>query len=115
MNKDNLEKQNNPSEGDNGNKGQEHHPDYNPHFGQGVDDHRLPGDPSAVKSENDSLDIESRWQDIESDYRKKHPGITDEDVNFRTGEFDNMTDRIAKRTNRSREDVDEEIRNWQNS
>lgn len=59
-----------------------------------------------------SDDVESRWNDIESDYRRRYPNITDDDVNYRQGEFDTMTDRIAKRTNRSREAVNDEIRNW---
>lgn len=59
-----------------------------------------------------SRDIESRWQDIESDYRRRYPDITDEDVDYREGEFDNMTDRLAKRTNRSRDQVNDEIQNW---
>lgn len=62
--------------------------------------------------EQASKDLERRWQDIEKHYRRRYPNITDEDVNFRTGEFDNMTDRIAKRTNRNRKDVNDEIRNW---
>ena len=60
-------------------------------------------------------DIESRWNDIESDYRKRHPSVTDEDVRYGAGEFDIMTDRLAKRTNRNRQDVNDEIKNWQDS
>ncbi|RXJ44356.1 hypothetical protein [Gelidibacter gilvus] len=60
-----------------------------------------------VKSDN-----ESRWKDIEEDYRKRYPNITDEDVNYRLDGFDDMTGRIAKRTNRNREDVNNEIRDW---
>jgi len=68
------------------------------------------------KNNNDSnRDIESRWHDIESDYRRRYPNLTQDDVNYRQGEFDNMTDRIAKRTNRNRQQVRDEIENWQNS
>lgn len=90
------------------------------------DDHRMDkrtnpvedGDTYDQKLENDSdanLDTESHWNKIKGDYRKRYPNVTDEDVDYRTGEFDNMTDRIAKRTNRKREDVYNEIRDWDSS
>lgn len=63
-----------------------------------------------VKSDN-----ESRWKGIEEDYRKRYPNITDEDVNYQSDGFDDMTGRIAKRTNRNREDVNNEIRDWQST
>ena len=65
-----------------------------------------------IDSNPSGRDVESRWNGIESDYRKKHPSVTNEDVDYRSGEFDNMTDRIAKRTNRNRNDVNGKIRNW---
>ncbi|MCK0125071.1 hypothetical protein MWU76_11725 [Gelidibacter sp. F2691] len=57
--------------------------------------------------------FEDRWETIRKDYRKQYPTITDDDVNYRTGEFDMLTQNIARRTNRSREQVSEEIKNWQ--
>ena len=61
----------------------------------------------------DLTEIETKWKDIESSYRKEHPTLTEEDVNYREGEFDDMVHRIARRTNRSRELVLEDIKNWQ--
>ncbi|MDN3724145.1 hypothetical protein QRD02_07105 [Aequorivita sp. SDUM287046] len=72
--------------------------------------------------ENDNLqnlnrnaenDLETKWNDIAPSYRKMYPSITEQDVDYREGEFDSMTDRIAKRTNRRREDVLSEIRDWE--
>ena len=60
-------------------------------------------------------DMVNAWKDIETDYRKRYPNITDEDVHYKSGEFDSMTDRIAKRTNRNRQDVNNEIKDWQSS
>lgn len=57
-------------------------------------------------------DWQSRWTDIRSDYRKRYPSLTEEDVEYGDGDFDNMTDRIAKRTNRNFQNVQDEIRNW---
>lgn len=66
-------------------------------------------------SSTSNYDVESHWNDIKSDYRQRYPDVTDEDVNYKSGEFDNLTDRIAKRTNRNLEDVKNEIRDWDSS
>lgn len=55
---------------------------------------------------------ETHWTDIESDYRKRYPDLTDEDLQTESGEFKHMADRIAKRTNRTSEEVTKEIRDW---
>ena len=57
----------------------------------------------------------TQWKNILSDYRRKYPAITDEDIHLETGGFDNMTGRIAKRTNRNREDVYNEVKDWNNT
>ncbi|TXD81561.1 hypothetical protein ESY86_06915 [Subsaximicrobium wynnwilliamsii] len=57
-------------------------------------------------------DLESRWNEIESNYRRRHPNVTDEDVDYEKGEFDSMTNRVAKSTNRSRDQINEDIGNW---
>ena len=88
------------------------------------DDHRMDrrtnsGEVDGDKERNNNeknpdlnRDIESRWLDIESDFRKRYPEVTDEDVRYRTGEFDNMTDRLAKRTNRNVGAITKEIKYW---
>ena len=60
-------------------------------------------------------DTEKNWKNIEVDYRRRYPDVTDEDVMYKSGEFDLMTGRIAKRSNSNREDVNNEIREWNNS
>ena len=60
-------------------------------------------------------ELEGQWSNIQADYRKRYPEITDTDVNYRMGEFDHLTHQIAKRTNRSSEAVADEIKNWKNS
>lgn len=57
-------------------------------------------------------ELEGRWSSIQNDYRKEYPTVTEEDITYRTGEFDLMIDKVAKRTNRSRDQVATEIKNW---
>lgn len=63
-------------------------------------------------NEEANREVESRWKAIESDYRKRYPKITDADVNYKSDDFNSMTRRIAKRTNRTPQEVRKEIKNW---
>ena len=72
--------------------------------------HRGYTEDSKLNSSNDSL--EGKWSNIQADYRKKNPTITDADIDFKSGEFDHMIASIARRTNRSTEDIENEIKNW---
>lgn len=65
---------------------------------------------SKLNSGDSSL--EGRWSNIQADYRKKNPTITDEDIDFEKGGFDHMIASIARRTNRSTKEIEKEIRNW---
>lgn len=56
--------------------------------------------------------LEGRWSNIQADYRKKNPTITDDDVDLKKRNFDQMIASIARRTNRSTKEVEKEIRNW---
>lgn len=75
-------------------------------------DHHQEFDSSTSDFSSADQDLQSRWTDIESDYRKRYPSLTEEDIDYSDGDFDGMTDRIAKRTNRNYQDVQDEIRNW---
>ncbi|TXE07338.1 hypothetical protein ES711_11250 [Gelidibacter salicanalis] len=57
-------------------------------------------------------DVELRWQEIESSYRNYYPNLTDEDLEYHEGTFDTVMARIAKRTNKSVQEVNDEIWEW---
>ena len=61
------------------------------------------------------LDVETQWQQIKDAYRNTYPTLTEDDTTYRDGEFDDMTHRMARRTNRTREQIVDEIINWVNS
>ncbi len=63
--------------------------------------------------DDDHNEIENRWKNISADYRRRYPNITEDDITYKSGEFDNMIDRIATRTNRDRDAISKEIKNWQ--
>lgn len=72
--------------------------------------HRGYTEDSKLNTTDDSL--EGRWSNIQADYRKKYPELTDDDVNNANSEFDDIVNRIARRTDRSRKKVEDDIRSW---
>jgi len=56
--------------------------------------------------------LEKKWQLIANAYRKENPGLSEEDISYRDGEFDLMTDKTTKKTNKDRETVWKEIQEW---
>ncbi|QDO94474.1 hypothetical protein FNB79_11030 [Formosa sediminum] len=57
-------------------------------------------------------DLQKKWNAIQEEYRNQYPEVTAEDVDFQTDEFDALTTRLAKRTNKSTEAVKQEIKDW---
>jgi hypothetical protein len=72
--------------------------------------HRGFTEDSKLNFTDDSL--EGRCSNIQSDYRKKYPELRDEDIKYNPNEFDAMVNRIARRTDRSRQEVENDIRGW---
>ncbi|RXJ49606.1 hypothetical protein [Gelidibacter gilvus] len=72
--------------------------------------HRGYTEDSKLNTGDDSL--EGRWSNIQADYRKKNPTITDDDVDSKKRNFDQMIASIARRTNRSTTEIEKEIRDW---
>jgi len=64
------------------------------------------------KRQLNAQEREQQWGNIKKSYRQKYPNLTEEDVSYRSGEFDNMTQRVAQKTNRSRDQVNQEIDTW---
>jgi len=55
---------------------------------------------------------ENNWNRVKDQYREKYPQLSQEDTKYRDGEFEQMTERIGKKTNRNSQDVQNEIKNW---
>lgn len=62
--------------------------------------------------DSSTRDIEMRWQEIEKDFKSHYPELSEEDLKYREGEFNEMIERIAKRTNKSSQEVRDKIWEW---
>lgn len=60
-------------------------------------------------------DLERKWGEIHTEYRRRYPELLHEDLHYRPGGFNSMTERIAKRTFRNTDDVLQEIIHWRPS
>ena len=59
-----------------------------------------------------SLNLEEKWQEVKADYQNKYPMLTQKDLELQPGQFGDMADRIASKTQRCRSTVSIEIRYW---
>jgi|GEM_PF-2623956 len=66
------------------------------------------------KSQSHS-DIETKWAEIQTDYRHRYPELANEDLSYEPQQFDMLTKHIAQKTLRTPEEVREEIQNWKPS
>ncbi|WP_179345851.1 hypothetical protein [Winogradskyella ursingii] len=65
-----------------------------------------------ILNHNNSRRLQDKWNHIRHNYHNHYPNVREEDLSYQEGGFYDMTERIAKRTNRSRKDVLNEIDNW---
>lgn len=63
----------------------------------------------SPSSEKVNKELMRQWKNIETAFRKRYPIITDEDVDLKSGDFEDLINRIGKRINKSRTEVVEEI------
>lgn len=57
-------------------------------------------------------DMDHKWGDIQNEYRIHYPELANEDLSYFPGKFDELTQRIAKKTLRSHQEVKEELEHW---
>lgn len=65
--------------------------------------------------EQDLDDLRRNWRKMQHEYRQKHQQLTEEDVQYGKGEFEAMTQRVALLTNRTMDEVFQDICNWVDS
>ncbi|HLT32582.1 MAG TPA: hypothetical protein VKZ98_02220 [Aquaticitalea sp.] len=57
-------------------------------------------------------DFGNRWSMVQHSYIKKFPNLTDEDVEYNLHGYNGMIHRIATRTHRTQQEVENDIRDW---
>lgn len=57
--------------------------------------------------------LEGKWKQIKGKFKQKYGHVTDDDIFFSEGKFDEMLGKIQEKTGKKKEDILEEIENWQ--
>ncbi|MDX1543646.1 MAG: CsbD family protein [Christiangramia sp.] len=56
--------------------------------------------------------LEGKWKQIRGEFKQKYGRLTDDDVTFAEGKFDEMLGRLQEKTGRSKEELKKEIDRW---
>ncbi|HET8885680.1 MAG TPA: CsbD family protein [Salinimicrobium sp.] len=57
---------------------------------------------------NDDL-IEGKWKQVKGQFKQKYGDLTDDDMTYSEGKFDEMLGRLQEKTGRTKEDLKDEI------
>lgn len=53
--------------------------------------------------------LEGKWKQIKGEFKQKYGELTDDDVTYREGKFDEMLGNLQEKTGKSKEELKDEI------
>lgn len=56
--------------------------------------------------------IEGKWKQIRGEFKQKYGRLTDDDVTYSEGKFDEMLGKLQEKTGQSKEELKREIDKW---
>lgn len=56
--------------------------------------------------------IEGKWKRIKGEFKQKYGKLTDDDITYAEGRFDEMLGRLQEKTGRDKEALKREIDEW---
>ena len=56
--------------------------------------------------------LEGKWKQIKGEFKMRYGKLTDNDIAYSEGKFDEMLGRLQERTGRNKEELRDEIENW---
>ena len=54
---------------------------------------------------NDKLQLERSWEEVKEDLKENNIYLTDEDLNYTTGQEDQLLERLAKKMNKPEAEI----------
>ena len=60
----------------------------------------------------DRLELEGKWNRVKGAVKQKYGEWFDDDKAFTEGKFDEMLGKMQEKSGRTREDIEREIRDW---
>lgn len=56
--------------------------------------------------------LEGKWKQMKGEFKMKYANLTDDDLKYSEGKFDEMLGRLQERTGKDKEELRKEIKNW---
>ena len=56
--------------------------------------------------------LEGKWKQIKGKFKQKYANVTDDDLTYSEGKFDEMLGKLQEKTGKKKEEILEEIDNW---
>ncbi|MFO8147989.1 MAG: CsbD family protein [Bacteroidota bacterium] len=56
--------------------------------------------------------LEGKWKQIKGDFKQKYGELTDDDVTYSEGKFDEMMGNLQEKTGKTKEELQSEIEKW---
>lgn len=57
-------------------------------------------------------EIEGKWNQVKGKFKQKYGNLTDQDLTFAEGKFDEMLGRLQEKTGKKKEELRSEIEKW---
>jgi uncharacterized protein YjbJ (UPF0337 family) len=57
-------------------------------------------------------EMEGKWNQVKGKFKQKYGNLTDDDVTFAEGKFDEMLGRLQEKTGKRKEELRREIEDW---
>lgn len=57
-------------------------------------------------------ELEGKWNQVKGQFKQKYGNISDDDLTFAEGKFDEMLGRLQEKTGKKKEALREEIESW---
>ncbi|WP_276167851.1 CsbD family protein [Zobellia alginiliquefaciens] len=56
--------------------------------------------------------LEGKWNQVKGQFKQKYGNLTDDDVTYSEGRFDEMLGKVQEKVGKGKEELKEEISNW---
>lgn len=56
--------------------------------------------------------LKGKWNQVKGKFKQKYADVTDDDLMFTEGKFDEMLGRLQEKTGKRKEELKKEIENW---
>jgi uncharacterized protein YjbJ (UPF0337 family) len=57
-------------------------------------------------------ELEGKWNQVKGQFKQKYGNVTDDDMTFTEGKFDEMLGKLQEKTGKKKEELREEISSW---